>query len=67
MLPATRTPTAWFGPVDAGVVERIGDVVVAARGAWTVVSRQDFPVELTMTGFHGSLTPVEMDVPLVLC
>ena len=58
----------WFGPLDdADVAARIGDVVVAARDDWAVLSREQFPVETQLVGFHGSLTPVEMDVPLVVC
>ena len=57
----------WFGPIDEHVAARIGDVVVAARDDWAVLSREQFPVETMLVGFHGSLTPAEMDVPLVVC
>ncbi|QWC84855.1 alkaline phosphatase family protein [Nocardioidaceae bacterium] len=57
----------WFGGIDEAVTERIGDVVVAARDDWAVLSAEQFPLETRMVGFHGSLTPVEMDVPLVVC
>jgi Type I phosphodiesterase / nucleotide pyrophosphatase len=53
----------WFGPVDPDVVERYGDVLVALRTRWAVMTRQ-FPRELTLIGMHGSLTAEEMLVPL---
>lgn len=57
----------WFGPqVDPGVLPRIGDVVVAARGTWTVLdSRALRPEVLALRGHHGSLTPPETSVPLL--
>lgn len=54
----------WFGPVAAGVRERIGDVVVAMVGHWAVMTWTK-PGELSLVGQHGSLTPAEMRVPLV--
>ncbi len=56
----------WFGPVDAAVRPRIGEVLVASRGRSAVVASRQFPVETTMRGFHGSLTPAEMYVPLLV-
>ncbi len=56
----------WFGSVDEAVRPRLGDVVVASRGSSAVVSRSRFPAEATMIGLHGSLTPEEMLVPLLL-
>jgi len=56
----------WFGPVSASVLPRIGDVVVAARGDWGLFSSVDFPYELRLVGLHGSLTPVEMRIPLLV-
>jgi len=56
----------WFGPVEARVRPRIGDVLVAGLGSFAVFSRRLFPVEGRMVGFHGSLTPEEMLVPLLI-
>lgn len=56
----------WFGPVEAPVRARIGDVLVASRGDAAVTASRRFPVETRMRGFHGSLTPVEMYVPLLV-
>lgn len=56
----------WFGPVDDAVRPRLGDVVVAATGATAVVSRRLFSYETTMVGLHGSLTPDEMEIPVLV-
>lgn len=53
----------WFGPVEPAVLERYGQVVVAMRDDWAVMSRR-YPRELSLIGMHGSLTPAEMTVPL---
>ncbi len=57
----------WFGEVSPGVRPRIGDVVVAARGTTAVLSSRDFPYEARLVGMHGSLTPEEMLVPVLVC
>jgi len=56
----------WFGPVSPAVLPRLGDVVVASRGDHAVVSSADFPYERTLVGLHGSLTPDEMLIPLLV-
>lgn len=56
----------WFGPISAEVRPRIGDVVVAALGDFAVFSSEQFAIELKMTGFHGSVTAAEMQVPLLM-
>jgi hypothetical protein len=56
----------WFGDVAPGVRPRIGDVVVAARGTTAVLSSRDFPYEARLVGMHGSLTPEEMLVPVLV-
>ncbi len=56
----------WFGAVSASVLPRIGDVVAAAHGDWGLFSSVDFPYELRLIGLHGSLTPVEMRIPLLV-
>jgi|LSQX01.1.fsa_nt_gb hypothetical protein len=55
----------WFGPGDDRVRDRFGDVVVAMRTDWAVMSTT-LPRELDIIGMHGSLTPVEMNVPLLV-
>jgi hypothetical protein len=56
----------WFGAVEEQVRARLGDVMVAATGTHAVLAKRWFHVETTMVGFHGSLTPVEMTVPLLV-
>jgi len=54
-----------FGPVRLPVRPWIGDLVVAAQGAATVVdSRTQTANSLTLPGVHGSATPTEMLIPL---
>jgi hypothetical protein len=57
----------WFGSVDAAVRPRLGDVMVAARGDFSVMSTGGFPYEAKMIGMHGSLTSVEMVIPVLVC
>ena len=56
----------WFGPVDPAVRPRLGDVLVAARGDFSVMSTSAFPYEARLIGLHGSLTPAEMLIPLLV-
>jgi hypothetical protein len=56
----------WFGAVGAGVLPRLGDVVVACGDDTAVVSTTDFPYEARLVGLHGSLTPAEMMIPLLV-
>ncbi|MBM0123693.1 alkaline phosphatase family protein [Pimelobacter simplex] len=56
----------WFGPVDPAVLPRIGDVVVACRGDFAVLSTDGFPYENKLIGMHGSLTPDEMLIPVLV-
>ena len=59
--------TGVFGPVAEHVLPRIGDVVVAMTGRATVVdSRTQTPASLGLVGMHGSLTPEELFVPLLI-
>ena len=53
----------WFGPVDARMADRIGDVVVAAAGSSAVVASKTEPGESALFAMHGSLTPSEQFVP----
>ncbi|MFC8598630.1 alkaline phosphatase family protein [Isoptericola sp. NPDC057191] len=57
----------WFGPVADHVLPAVGDVLVAARGAATVVDSRLHPSGAReMPGVHGSLTAAEMIVPLLV-
>ncbi|GAB2447156.1 alkaline phosphatase family protein [Nocardioides hungaricus] len=63
---AQAVDRGWFGPVAPAVLPRLGDVVVAAHDDLAVLSSVDFPYEATLVGLHGSLTPDEMVVPLLV-
>ena len=56
----------WFGPVDARVLPRLGDVVVACRGDHGVFASEKFDYETTLVGLHGSLTADEMLIPILV-
>ena len=56
----------WFGAVDPSVLPRLGDVLVACRGDAAVLSTTDFSYEARLVGFHGSLTPEEMLIPVLV-
>ena len=57
----------WFGDVIPTVYPRLGDLVVAMRDDHSVFSSKDFPYEMTLVGLHGSLTPDEMVIPILVC
>jgi Type I phosphodiesterase / nucleotide pyrophosphatase len=56
----------WFGPVEPPVLPRLGDVLVACRADHAVISSVDFAYEATLIGLHGSLTPDEMLIPMLV-
>lgn len=56
----------WFGHVDPQVRSRLGDVMVACHDDAGVFSTRDFPYEKTLVGLHGSLTPDEMLIPILV-
>lgn len=56
----------WFGAVAPDVRERIGDVIaVATADVRLALPSRDAAVS-ALIGQHGSLTPAEMEVPLVV-
>ncbi|MGH3331520.1 MAG: alkaline phosphatase family protein [Nocardioidaceae bacterium] len=56
----------WFGELSPDVRPRLGDVMVAARGDFAVLSLSAFPLEAKLVGLHGSLTSTEMLVPVLV-
>jgi len=56
----------WFGQVTTAVLPRLGDVMAAARADWGLFSTSDFPYEARLVGLHGSLTGVEMRIPMLV-
>jgi Type I phosphodiesterase / nucleotide pyrophosphatase len=59
--------TGIFGPrVTARARERMGDIVAAAYGQVGIVQREVDPAQARLNGHHGSLTPAEQLVPLLV-
>jgi hypothetical protein len=56
----------WFGTLEPAVRPRIGDVLVACREDFSVMSSSAFPYEARLVGLHGSLTSAEMLIPLLV-
>jgi hypothetical protein len=57
----------WFGPIPEEHLQRVGDVVVICTGDTVLLATTtDPPVIATFVGFHGSATPTEMHVPLLV-
>ena len=56
----------WFGTMTSAVRPRVGDVLVAARGDFSVMSTSAFPYEARLVGLHGSLTSAEMLIPVLV-
>ncbi|QDB80764.1 alkaline phosphatase family protein [Georgenia sp. 311] len=55
-----------FGPLSERHRATVGDVVVATRGLRAVVdSRTQTPSSIALVGVHGSLTPAELEIPLL--
>ncbi|MGB3828971.1 MAG: alkaline phosphatase family protein, partial [Ornithinimicrobium sp.] len=56
----------WFGAVAEDFRSRIGDVVTAMTGQFTVLdSRACRPGFLKLLGHHGSMTAAETRIPLL--
>lgn len=66
MTRSTAITRGWFGPVSHAVLPRLGDVIVACRDDAAILSSVDFPYEATLVGLHGSLTPDEMLIPMLV-
>ncbi len=58
--------SGWFGPrVRDAWLERIGDVVAVPYTDLAITAPTAHPIEALFTGYHGSLTPAEQNVPLL--
>lgn len=59
-------PAPLIGPLSPGARAAVGDVLVALNDNWTVVDSRVQSFHATqLIGVHGSLTPVELEVPLI--
>lgn len=57
----------WFGPVPEAHRARIGDVVVVCQGETVVLaSGYEPPSVAALVAFHGSNTPAETAIPLIV-
>ncbi len=68
VLPRDEAVSAgWFGPdVTEAARSRLGDVVAAARPGIGIFQRSVDPGQASLVGHHGSLTPAEQLVPLLV-
>lgn len=59
-------PSPLMGALSPGARAAVGDVLVALNDNWTVVDSRVQSFHATqLIGVHGSLTPVELEVPLI--
>ena len=66
-FPASRrSRRAGSGAVSPRVVDRLGDVVAAARGGTALIRTSVEPGLAALVGQHGGLTADEQMVPLLL-
>ncbi len=55
----------WFGPLQPRLADRFGDVLVAMATDRALMTLTQ-PNEFNLVGMHGSLTPAELTVPLLI-
>lgn len=56
----------WLGPVDPGVVERIGDIVILCVGSLAIYHTPTASkMSAAMVGQHGSITQREREIPVI--
>ncbi|GAA0567160.1 alkaline phosphatase family protein [Paractinoplanes ferrugineus] len=64
---AEAVAEGWFGPVPAGHLDRIGEIVVVCRDhALALATGWEPEIVGRLVGYHGALTAVEMTVPLLI-
>ncbi|MEU6730013.1 nucleotide pyrophosphatase/phosphodiesterase family protein [Nonomuraea wenchangensis] len=58
--------SGWFGPrVREEWLERIGDVVAVPHDGLAIIAPSRHRIEALFTGYHGSMTAAEQNVPLL--
>lgn len=56
-----------YGPVDERVMPVLGDVIVHAKGEYSILdSRSQSEAAMNLLGVHGSLTHMEADIPCLV-
>jgi hypothetical protein len=64
---AEAVATGWYGPMPAEHAARLGDVVAICRDDWAIFSvRHESPHLSKLVALHGSLTPAEMEIPVLV-
>ncbi|MGE5829168.1 MAG: alkaline phosphatase family protein [Micromonosporaceae bacterium] len=64
---AEAVAAGWFGAVPEEHLARVGDVVVACHDHYAVFASRSEPARVgQLVAFHGSATPVEMVIPLLV-
>lgn len=64
---AEAVAAGWFGPVPEAHLARVGDVVVACHDRYAIFASHSEPARVgQLIAFHGSATPVEMMIPLLV-
>ena len=64
----TRTEAVdagYFARTDSTIAHRIGDVIAWAKDSWSLSSASIDAKVSRLRGQHGSLTPAELEVPLI--
>lgn len=62
---AEAVDAGWFGAVQPRLADRFGDVLVAMADDGALMTTTQ-PNEFGLVGMHGSLTPAELNVPLLV-
>jgi hypothetical protein len=55
----------WFGEVDLGLTDRIGDVIAVATGTCVLASQSVDSRSSALIGQHGAVTEAEIAIPLM--
>jgi len=65
LFPAAGNVGIDVGEVDAGLADRIGDVIAVATGTTVLSSESVDSLTSSLRGQHGALTEAEMAIPLM--
>jgi hypothetical protein len=65
MSRAEAVATGWYGEVAPEHLDRLGDVIVVCRDDSAIMASVIEPRESRLVAMHGSVTAVEMEIPLI--